>query len=517
MNSRFLSLFELAKIYHFEDLLSSPDQREEWIVKVKENHRENFPYTEQEVLEFINSLDVKTFLFQSWIEASSSLKNILHFGRIETTPQLPPTIEQHAFFEEFVDYLSPFLYPILKAQCAEGIDIMTWASFIRFTSKEERKQLEMYAFHQLFPISTWKTEVEQWKAEMDFHQWCQGILSKDRIQLLNLFSNQIYFLKLELVNFLQTMIEHPLSDRKFALWWIKELQLIELQAEHKKRVDALLIQLRTNDTRIKKLQRKQKLPWKKIGLALVIGFFIFGLTLIFVQLKNKVEPENMQTSSFSQFTVEERKHLDSIIQHLSKNGNEDIEHLDPNLPFYGVSESLYFQASIKNKAMQQLIDDLKKDWILHEKNLYQSTSKGQAVSRFTYQDLIPLEQKTKGKFSIWKNDSDYDVLVLVYEEKGSGYVAALPSKKELQFNLNQEDHFLILAGLQLETRNPLQKGDQPSKKLNVHFRKIDANFEKTFQERYLMEKSSTSKFLIAGKKGERVDLIDVNAVAKFEQ
>lgn len=167
--------------------------------------------------------------------------------------------------------------------------------------------------------------------------------------------------------------------------------------------------------------------------------------------------------------------------------------------------------------MERVYEDLIKDADLKERGFIDSCSTAIGYKRL--KGVKNLNQK-KGKIeAIIKNESDYDVVIFVSENKTGGETYSLFLKKgeATTFEIDKYNTLMAVPGSEYQNYTaPLNSdpADQPSQNYNYHFCETDVNYRESintvYQVMYLH--NGKTKFMLMGDQGSYFHLIDINGV-----
>ena len=216
-------------------------------------------------------------------------------------------------------------------------------------------------------------------------------------------------------------------------------------------------------------------------------------------------------SALKYFSVKERKEIDSVIRSM-----DSIPKLVSNPDYYGSGMTVFIRQSFKNKVAEKLFIDLETDRDLHYTSSFDTLlkTKVEDLKSLVLASTKSLITKKNGEIFEFKNESEYAILLVCWEEKSGGqiYTSVVSSQSTIQTKVAKEDHFLMLPGFdfgKIPTENLTS-----FKLLDHHFGTIDFNFESALQEFYVLKspQAGKNKVLFIGKRGEVVEVMEANGV-----
>ena len=162
---------------------------------------------------------------------------------------------------------------------------------------------------------------------------------------------------------------------------------------------------------------------KKTVFKRVYGFYLLATIivalLIFVYKYDfSLKPELIhEGSALKYFSVKERKEIDSVIRSM-----DSIPKLVSSPDYYGSGMTVFIRQSFKNKVVEKLFNDLETDRDLHYAAIFDTIIKTKAtdLKQLTLKNTKSLTSKKNGDNFEFKNESDYTMLIICWEEKSGG-------------------------------------------------------------------------------------------------
>jgi hypothetical protein len=357
------------------------------------------------------------------------------------------------------------------------------------------------------------------RTEQELLAVVQELTSDDIIEQLNSLSKASYVHKINYVDTLLKTVYAPGCSPRLANWLIKRMELLDLNTEHQDKIRSLKRDLAEGKL---KVHNTTYIPVNRAKRIITGGIFIALAALVFFiwyfkPFSDPILPDVKDPSSFTAFTVEERKEIDSIIQEINQGAFIQEEEGDPGV-FYGGGTVLTLRKAFQNTLLEKIYEDLSAD--AHLNYLYPSDSCEKGSGYSPYVGTRPLKDLNSGKRSTLRNESDYDAIIYIAENQGSGkvYAARIKSGETLRFSFPKNAVFFFAIGKRY-TRYMAPAGaaaDQlPSVSYTHHFCEMDANFEESINSAYRPVKSSEEgKFVLVGKTGQQVRFIDVTHITE---
>lgn len=488
----------------------------------------NAGFTIQDVVELTNSLSSSyVILFQNWIAQNQQLESFLVVGNAKSEFHDIANIQAHQYFSQFKKYISPFLSIRLLESKVENIEQRKFLfTYVGLLDGDHRGVVE----DQLFkPI---RAQLEHVKAELKLMEsskepseqflidLIQPLCASEYIDIANLLSKSSYALKLMYVDIILSAINSKSCTARFANWVIKQMEQLKLNNEHAHKIAELRVELRDGKLEIKN-KGIGKTPFRfRVILPVITALAILFITLYIVYAKpfSEVEaPETEQASSFTQFTKEERKKLDSLIQTMSSQLTPELEQIDGNIPI-GINTTISYRQPFTNELMEGIYTDLSKDASIQMSQAVDTCQ--QLPKKFKrYTGVGDLLQRQGAIECVIKNESDYDAVLYVSEDKTNGkvYSLYLKQKSTRVFKLNKGDVLLVEAGniyIPYKAPKSYPPSDLPSKDFKYHFCDTDINYQESINKGYkYSDGSSTStKFMLMGSPGSYFQLMDIYGV-----
>ncbi len=466
-------------------------------------------------------------IFHSWIQQNKPLLNFLTTGKPTSSFSDQQHHLSHILANEYKNFITPFLTPlILKFEDSQDLKLVSNAfSYVAILNGDYRSLVESKISKV---ISTKLSELLQkgaaTKTEQDLIEIVTPLCSDEVIEIIDQLSRASYASKIEYINSILGIIYIDACTVRLANWLLKQVQKIKLNEDHLQ--DIKKIQKDLAQGKIAVRNRAKSSGIGITGRQLLIWAFILILatTSIYIivdePFNSKEQEEIAQETSFGQFTKDERQKIDSLLRKIQNKEKIEDTSIDPNAPLYGQSMELVTRTPFYNDEMEQYYQDLKLDCELQESGLIDSCSAVNNMNAHRYEGVKDLLRRKGSQEVMIKNDSEYDVVVIAFENHGKGkmYSTYVKKNETCAFELNLYDYLLCIPGNDYGKFFPPQAKQPkiPSDHFTHHFCDVDANYRNGITTTYQLihAKSDQAKFLITGVKNSYFQLLDVNGVLK---
>jgi len=505
---RYISILQLQKEFGYHPI----DDKESFLTVFSQMNQTNF--SKEEVLQFIEIQKQQTQIFNAWIEQHKGLFDLLLYGDTPVHFEDKLKWKEHRFYDQFQNYISPF-FEFIITQDKTGKSFRDWAiifSYFELMNIEKRFVLEQKFYSILYKkIYELIEKQKSQKVRGQFESDMLKLLDSSVIKVHSLLSNSSNSIKINFIDNILQFFKHPLCSSQLANWMVLQLQQLKLNEQQLVSLEKIKNSINNGDYLFNsaKTSTRNSLSIKQwFSLTAIVGFILIIYFILTVDFSTKPQFVH-EGSALKYFSVKERKEIDSIIRSM-----DTIPKLNRISNYLGSGISVYLQKIYNNKVARQLIWDLELDRDLHYSARYDTIEKlnsNELKSAKFNQRKALTERKSNFKIEL-RNDSDYSLIVLCWDEKSKSncYSSLIPPKSIIQFNANKEDYFHILPGFEF-SKIPIENQSQ-FKLLNIHFGRIDFNFESALQELLVLKSpnSAINKLLVSGKKGDFVEINDVN-------
>ena len=479
--------------------------------------------SESDLNAFRKSLEQPTsIVFYGWISYNTALLHLLSFSKIEDSYEDTFGHLLHQLSEEYQRFLSPYLADrLVQYGGISDTALLAQAfSFVVLLDDDYRATIENQLFKSIQEdLRELKSRKNEFVEEQDLVNAVKPLCSEEIIDCVNLLSRASYSLKLEYVDTLLEMIRSKACTVRFANWLLKRMELVQLNREHLFKIHDLRRDLKSGELGVKNHGKgRTPIRWKNTAILLFFVIIAGGVFyLIYAKPFSEVTDHQFtNNSSFKQFTQEERKQIDSLLQEISGKVRPEDEIIDQGVPLIGSSSSLILRVPFANETLELIYEDLLKDDELKVQGHLDSCA---AKTKFTRRaDVTDLATKKGTVAAMMRNDSEYDVILYIASTGKNGAVASFLLKKgdTKTFEFSKGEIMLLVAGNEFQAFNaPTVAQDLlPSKKFTHHFCETDANYRESINTAYRLADGSQKKvkFLVTGDQGGYFQLLDLKNV-----
>ena len=401
--------------------------------------------------EFLTHLKTpNSTIFIGWIEQWKEVKEILLKGETSISFSNYLKLEEHILFPSFKKFISPILYPIINKCVGENV-LNETLEYIVLLEPDTRGVIEYDIYLRIDELFQKNHKLNEAKnvTEEQLINAVQDAVNEQNIKIINSFSKRSYAHVVSYVENCFQILESKGCTIRLANWIVKQLQLLKLNPEHLQQLarfkndlknGAYTFEQQKGDFKIHKL----KYVFSIIGVCLFIGISIW--LLVFKPWSDQVVFQEKETaSSYTDFTVEERKHIDSLLK---------INQPEP---------TIILESSESYIEGRELMVDARKDvknikvnsfYRVWEEYLELDSVRSEVeCKKNTKKNLIPegfsnLLSKKSGKPTFFRNESKFLVQVIVYNNRtqGDAYYYELKTDEQIEFNFQIGEHIAIIAG-----------------------------------------------------------------------
>ncbi|MFO0494636.1 MAG: hypothetical protein ACK50Y_03820 [Flavobacteriia bacterium] len=465
---------------------------------------------------FFKQLTPENWIYINWISELPELEKFLLGSLPEISFSDNLKWQEHALFNSFQSFISPFLEKIILANNTSTLaEKAIMASYFCLLDQGSRNLVELTIAGKF--LEERKQIMQQFIEDShagNFDATLVQLCNDEAITLFYHIGNANYALKIEYSELLLELVKHPLCERKTLLWIIRMLEKMGLRNEH-------LLQLKSIHTSTVNNALKHSLKnYKKpisAKLILVVLLLIVPVSIwFFTQLNQQYSSENElleRKTSFEQFNPDERKKIDSLLHQIEEK-NRDANEVVTDFSDTRVN----IIAGLKNKKMASIYKDLWLDLESVSSLTKDSCTKFLNDHRVFYENTKPLDKRDASASLYIENGSTYDVLICVFKEEKSADVFSLLLKKgkSTTFNLEVDEHLLFLPGKQFSKLSHYEASG-PSKAFLAHFCDKDNNYSSMLNEFYTFErtKKTGNKLYLSGDKNSFFNIMDLGSVLRL--
>lgn len=462
-------------------------------------------------------------LFIGWIENNQGIKALLEKGSTTIRFKDDQRVLEHTQGYQFQCFISPFLTTFLL-KSTEPIDSIT-LSYLPLIEKEQRMIIEDQVYKSIHLLFNEVRSLKDSKIKED--QLIQALgapLDDTIVDLVNSFSRSSYALRLNYVDEVLDIINSKACTVRLANWLLKKIERIELNKDHVERIVELKNELRTGDLKVRNVKTKGFSLSIKPLISGVLLLSVIALISYLILYKPLSDPDDFivsDNSSFQEFSIEERKQLDSLLKEMQPNREFKAEATDLNA-YFGEELELIIRDPYLNDAAESYYQNLRKDLDYYELTVPDTCDAidSTIINKYIPNGFKKIAEKTTGRKSFFKNESDYDLQIIVFKNtrNSEAYYTYLESGEETTLNLLFGDHFYIVPGNSFSKYvRPEAEENLPSESYTHHFCEIDRNAVHGINTTYVVQSNSKAqyKFLLVGNATEQFELVDLYGVLEI--
>lgn len=476
------------------------------------------------VLRYLQHLrQADTVLFVGWIENDLGLSELLQSGNTSIHFRDELKLLNHTLANAFRHFISPLLYPhFLKAARSENFGAVM--SYLPLLDADTRPVVEDQIYKEIDPLfEDVRSAFDQKIGEQALIALTQKAVNDAIIDTINHFSRASYALKLKYVDATLEIVNARSCTLRFANWLLKQLEKLQLNPEHQYKINDLRVDLKNGHINVRNTntRRGSVVPFRSIlYTTLILAIIGFGTWVVMYRPWSEPEkPQISENSSFTSFSKEERKQLDSLLRILQPVREIEQDPYDLGT-FLGEEIDITLRQPFKNAIAEQYYQDLN-SVVLHidafKGDSCISLSQSEAAKSKPI-PMLPLLEKTDGKETYIKNESTYAVQVIVFRnmKHSEVFYAYLPEGEKMTLKLEIGDVLWIVPGNALRHFEIPDgyNGPLPSADFNQFFCDIDMNHVSGMNAAYVVTSNAKSnyKFLLVGTATERFELVDLYGV-----
>lgn len=452
-------------------------------------------------------------LFTGWIEQWKEIEGILTDGSASMPFNDYLKIQGHTLFPLFGKFITPLLFPVLFHKSEQGV-LNETLEYSVLLEPDSRIIVENSAFSRIKELLNQTKELQQQMTvtEDQLIASVHNVINEKIIGILNSFSKRSYVHVVEYVNDCFLILKSKGCTVRMANWIVKQLQKLKLNPEHLQQLTEFQTDLKTGNFIVENKGRKQKktLIFSLLPLIGIASFLVLIVwLLVFKPWSEHVSPQEQEmTSSFTEFTVEERKHIDSLVKSVQPEPVLNLEVDD----FYIEGRELMVDA--RKSIANDIVNDFYQSWekyvisdSIHSPETCKQLSKKINTSSLP-SEFSKLVDKKNGKPAFFRNESEYTIQIVVFNNNpgNKAYYQELKKDEQIEFNLAIGEHIGIVAG---KTAIPYQSAIE-----NIVFCEFDNTTVNSLLTTYVLKKSNSFnyKFLVTGTDVYDFQLVDMYGV-----
>ena len=430
----------------------------------------------------------------------------------------------HKFGGGYKKFISPFVAEQLVKRSKENDQELEYAfSFTILLDVDHCATVEDQLYKSIRSrVETLVHRSLNYESEQDLINDTSPLCSDEIKACVNYLSRASYATRLGYVDDILSVIRSKACTVRYANWILKQMEDVQLNPEHEHKIYDLRKDLRKGELEVKNVAKgKTPIRWSAIITVLVVVLVVgSALYLMIAQPFSKVEDEDPFTnnSSFTQFTIEERKKIDSLLREVSGQPRPEEIEIDPMNPIYTGGPTLTLRKEFNNENMEQVYQDLFLDAELKDNYPVDSCTQ-LADTSIRLSGAMDLAGKSGSIQAMLKNESGYDIQLIVASSQKQGVIYSMYVKDGTThtFKLDLRNTVMIVAGKDyaaFKAPNGAQSEELPSENFNVHFCDTDVNYRETINTAYRVISSNggKAKFMVTTAQTGYVHLVDLNQI-----
>lgn len=462
---------------------------------VRELEARNDIDTRAELIAFIKNLDQQKLVFLQWIAQNSALQQFLVDKELSSVP-FTDTYKwtEHMLFPEFRNFLKPFLLPnVLHFKSETDLHkIKVLFSYLILLPEEDRMFSEQLLYRSVEKVTEQGIETaNKVNSSKELLKVIHSLTAQNILTITQDLSRSSYHLRIGYVDKVLSVLNNKWCTPLLASRVLDALKTLDLNPEHDKKLLDLRKELKTG-----KLISDTLPFYMRLNSRFYIGLLTFALLLAatmylaFWKPSNTTTPEANNVSSFEQFSVEERKQIDSLLRSRSGKASVDSTNSDQYLWQQGSGLSLAIRNKLKNEEMEHIYNDWLLDAELHLKGLFNNCDSSKIRKTLSSGKVNPIDSYSGKEQMYLLNESAYTVIMYVFKDERNSpiYVKLLPQGKEISFMIDRGDKILFVAGNELVPfMKPPHISDVPSADFKEHFCEVDQNLQESLSIFYSLD------------------------------
>lgn len=451
-------------------------------------------------------------IFIGWIEQWRAVSEIIKEGETSVSFSDYLRLKEHTLFASFQQFVTPFLFPPLLKQAESGVlnETLEYIVLLEPDSGAVVENVIYTKIEQLF-ISVHHLQEQKKVTEDQLIEVVHDVVNEQITKVLNSFSRRSYVHVIAYVEYCFSMLKAKGCTLRMANWIVKQLQQLQLSPEHIQQLSDFQNDLKTGAVRVENKGKKQS-GFRMQPLLTAIGLIVFtGIVILIIVFKpwsEHVSPQELETvSSFTEFTVEERKHIDSLLRIIQP---EPLPQLLEGDFMHVEGRELMVDArkTFANKTADAFYDTwedyLSKDTV---QSIQSCKELFKQIKRFSLPEgFLKLTEKQNGKPAFFRNESEYTIQLVVFNNQpgSKAYYYELKKDEQVEFNLSVGEHIGIVTG---RYTIPYKSGIE-----SIVFCEFDNTTFSSLMTSYVLKpgNSYSYKFLVSG-----TDIFDFQVVDMY--
>lgn len=476
--------------------------------------------TDSGLMEFLEYLKrPNAELFIGWMEQWKGIREIAVKGETSASFSDYLRIQEHTLYATFQQFVTPFLFSQLLEKAETGI-LSPTLEYVAVLEPDARAIVESKIYEKISRLFTTVHQLQSQKkvTEEQLVTAIHEVVNDQITAILNNFSKRSYVHVIGYVEHCFSVLESKGCTVRLANWIVKQLQQLKLNPDHLRQLSDFQQKLRSGDVRVENKGTRISGNWIKPVLTVGVFAVFVGVIvwiIVFKPWSEHVTPQELAGgSSFTEFTVEERKHIDSLLKIIQP---EPILQYSEEQDFYVEGRELMVDARIPFSNTK--VDNFYKAWEEYlMKDSMQTPEKCKELTKQITKNSLPegflkLSDKKNGKPTFVRNESEFTIQLLVFNDQSGAkaYYQELKKDEQIEFNMNPGELIAIVAG---KYAIPYKSATE-----SIVFCEIDNTTIGSLLTSYILKPSNeySFKFLISGTDMADFQLIDMYGVLEVNR
>lgn len=414
---------------------------------------------------FENQKDTQKRVFEGWIENDAILLDCLTKQKLSKSWKDFTHIQEHQFFADFQEFVTPYLYPVLKTEIsllnAEKAKNILSFSVLLIPEKQNVIQDVVSEWYELTTVEL-IAYCSGLKNDVVIYEKLHKELSDSLLAGLNSLNERHYGVRMQIMEKWSSLLYHEKASKRLALFILERIKGLQLAPEHQLQVRELESGIKTGKVSVE----KSKISWLRLAVSVFLILLLgAGVFVLFFIEPNPVERTRQEETSFMQFSETERHQLDSLIQDIQseERNMSSPAALDENIPFIG--EQLVQKRDWRN----ELFKKLQRCWANNDTVIQTKVfSASKAVSQI-YPGTKALDLLNGSVPAEFHNNSLQTILLIVFKnQKGEPvFTKYISAKSKFNFKINEGDVLVAVSGSNVASI--MHFGDMPFREINYSF------------------------------------------------
>lgn len=470
-----------------------------------------------EFLEYLKRPNAELFI--GWMEQWKELREIVLKGETSGSFSDYLRVQGHTLYASFQQFVTPFLFPQLMRTAESGM-LSPTLEYVTVLEPDARAIIENVIYEQISSLFTAVHQLQAQKkvTEEQLVPVIHEVVNDQITAVLNAFSKRSYVHVISYVEHCFSVLESKGCTVRLANWIVKQLQQLKLNPDHLRQLSDFQQKLRSGEVRVEnkgtRMSGSLLKPVLTVGTLVVFAGLITWIIVFKPWSEHPAPQELAGGSSFTEFTVEERKHIDSLLKIIQP---EPLFQYSEEQDFYIEGRELMVDA--RKEFSNTKVDNFYKAWEEYLlKDSMQTPQKCKELAKQITKDVLPegftkLSEKKNGKSTFVRNESDFAVQVLVFNDQpgAKAYYCELKKDEQVEFNMNPGEFIAVVAG---KHAIPYQAATE-----SIVFCEIDNATISSLLTSYVLKASNeySFKFLISGTNISDFQLIDMYGVLELNR